>query len=208
MSLRAIPALAALATGLMVLSASVHAEDQKPQTGAYVGVGVGQSDYAGACSDVGSFAASVGMTSSCDDKDFAFKIYGGYRFLPWLAAEIGYTNPGKTTATVGPASAELKGWLVPVYAVGILPLADDRVWLMAKGGGVYWDLKASASGPGGSVSQSDNGFSLAYGVGAQYNFNPHLGVRAEFEVFHDVGNENTTGQGDIRMWSVGVVWRF
>jgi len=209
MSLRATPALAALATGLLVLSASAHAEDQaQTQTGAYVGASVGQAEYVDACADVGSLAASAGQPSSCNDKDFAFKIYGGYRFLPWLAAEIGYTNPGKTTATIGSASAEIKGWLVPIYAVGILPIANDRVWLMGKAGGVYWDLKASASGPGGSVSESDNGFSFAYGLGAQYNFNPHLGVRAEFEVFHDVGNENTTGQGDIRMWSVGVVWRF
>jgi opacity protein-like surface antigen len=207
MSLRETPALLALATGLAVVSASAHAADQS-QTGAYVGASVGQAEYVDACSGVSDLAASLGQPSSCDDKDIAFKIYGGYRITPWLAGEIGFTNPGKTTATIGSANAEIKGWLVPIYAVGILPIANDRVWLMAKAGGVYWDLKASASDPGGSFSQSDNGFSFAYGVGAQYNFNPHLGVRAEFEVFHDVGNESTTGQGDIRMWSIGVVWRF
>jgi opacity protein-like surface antigen len=62
----------------------------------------------------------------------------------------------------------------------------------------------SGSGPGGSSSQSDSGWSFAYGLGAQYNFNAHLGIRGEFEVFHNVGNDNTVGQGDIRMWSVGV----
>jgi len=207
MSQRAMLALIALGAGLVVLSASARADSQT-QTGAYLGAGVGQAEYADACSDVGGFAASIGQPSSCDDKDVAFKIYGGYRITPWLAAEIGYTNPGKATATVGSANAEIKGWLVPIYAVGVLPIANDLVWLMAKAGGVYWDLKASGSGPGGSSSQSDNGWSFAYGLGAQYNVNAHLGVRGEFEVFHNVGNENTIGQGDIRMWSVGVVWRF
>jgi hypothetical protein len=30
----------------------------------------------------------------------------------------------------------MKGWLVPIYAVGVLPIANDLVWLMAKAGGV------------------------------------------------------------------------
>jgi OOP family OmpA-OmpF porin len=199
-------ALMMVVAGIMLLSMRAYAKD--PVTGAYIGAGVGQAEYQDACDDVGTVAGGLGLPSSCEDKDTAFKIYGGYRFLPYLAAEIGYTNPGKVTATIGAASAELKSWEIPIYAVGILPLADDKLWLMAKVGGVYWDLKASASGPGGSASESATGFSLAYGAGVQYNFSPQFGVRAEYEVFQNVGDENTTGQGNIRMWSVGVVWRF
>jgi OOP family OmpA-OmpF porin len=195
--------LVIFAIGAVLLGSEAYALD--PGTGPYLGVGVGQSEFKGACDDIGSVAAGIGLSSSCDDNDTAYKIYGGYRFMPYLAGEIGYTNFGKAKATVGPASAELKGWGIPVYAVGILPLADDALWLMAKVGGVYWDAKLSASGPGGSLSNSDNGFALAYGAGVQYSFTHNLGVRAEYEVFHDVGNENTTGQGDVRIWSVGVV---
>ena len=206
MSIHVSRAWVMVAAGVVVLSTPAYAEE--PATGAYIGAGVGQAEYQDACDDVGSVAASLGMPSSCDDKDTAFKVYGGYRFLPYLAVELGYTNPGKVSATVGPATAELKSWELPIYAVGILPLADDKLWLMAKVGGVYWDLQLSASGPGGNPSESATGFSLAYGVGLQYNFTPQFGVRAEYEVFQDVGDENTTGQGNIRMWSVGVVWRF
>ena len=199
-------ALLILGSSAAMLSSGAYAAD--PGTGPYIGVGAGQAEYKDACSDVPAIAASLGVSSSCDEKDTAYKIYGGYRFIPYLAAEIGYTNPGKTKVTLGAASAELKAWLIPIHAVGILPLLDDRLWLMGKLGGVYWNGKLDASGPGGTISNSDNGFALSYGVGLQYNFTPNIGVRGEYEIFHDVGDENTTGKGDIRMWSVGVLFRF
>ena len=138
MSIHVSRALVMLVASVAILSTPAYAVDHG--TGAYIGAKVGQGEYQGACDDVASVAGGFGLPSSCEDKDTAFKIYGGYRFLPYLAAEIGYTNPGKVTATIGAASAELKSWEIPIYAVGILPLADDELWLMAKVGGVYWDL--------------------------------------------------------------------
>jgi OOP family OmpA-OmpF porin len=199
-------ALLLLAVGAAMCSTEGLAAE--PQTGPYIGAGVGQARYKDACADIPAIAASLGVSSTCDERDTAYKIYGGYRFTPNLAAELGFTKPGKTKATVGAASAELKAWLVPVYAVGIVPLFDDRLWLMAKAGGVYWNAKLNASSPVASISNSDNGVAFAYGAGVQYNFTPQLGVRAEYEVFHNVGKEDTTGKGDIRMWTVGAVWQF
>jgi OOP family OmpA-OmpF porin len=189
-----------------LLGASAYAADPLP--GPYIGAGAGKAEYKDACADIPGIAASLGLASTCDEKDTAFKIFAGYRFLPTLAAESAYTNPGKAKATVGAANVELKSWLIPIHAVGIVPLLDDRLWLMGKLGGVYWNGKLDGSGPGGTISNSDNGFAFTYGAGLQYNFTPNIGVRAEYEIFHDVGDENTVGKGDIRMWSVSVVYKF
>jgi OmpA-OmpF porin, OOP family len=196
----------ALLISSALVGASAYAED--PLTGPYIGAGAGQAQYKDACADIPGIAGSLGVSSSCDERNTAFKIFGGYRFLPNLAAEIAYTNPGKAKATIGAANVELKSWLIPIHAVGILPLFDDQLWLIGKVGGVYWHGKLDASGPGGSLSNSDNGFAFTYGAGLQYNFTPNLGVRGEYEIFHDVGDENTVGKGDIRMWSLSIVYKF
>ncbi len=199
-------ALCAIAGAAALMTTSAYAAGAN--SGPYIGAGAGQAQYKDACSDVPAIAAGLGVSSSCDEKDTAFKIFAGYRFMPYLAAEFGYVNAGKTKLTLGAANGELKAWLVPVHAVGILPLMDDHLWLMGKAGATYWNGKLTVSGPGGSISNSDNGVAFTYGAGLQYNFTENLGVRAEYEIFHDVGDENTTGKGDIRMWSVSLVYRF
>jgi OOP family OmpA-OmpF porin len=127
--------------------------------------------------------------------------------MPYLAIEGGYTRIGDVEATLGAARAEVEGFGIPVYAVGILPLLEDRLWLFGKAGAVYWDGELEATGPGGRITDSDSGVSFAFGAGVQYNVTPMFGVRAEYEVFHDVGDDDGVN-GDVHMWSVGAVVRF
>src|SRR5690349_19155664 len=101
----------------------------------YLGAGVGRSRVADWCDNVGQFSAQLspffGSGTDCNEGSTAFNLYAGYRFLPYLAVEAGYTDFGKATLRFGTASAEVRGWGVPVYVVGILPLANDHLWLMA-----------------------------------------------------------------------------
>src|ERR1700675_4627989 len=59
---------------------------QAQETGAYAGLSIGQSE-----------AKNVDCASgfSCDKKDTAWKIFGGYQFMRYLAAEAAYTDLGK-----------------------------------------------------------------------------------------------------------------
>jgi OOP family OmpA-OmpF porin len=186
--------------GCLLVALASGAQAEEKQTGLYAGFGIGQGRYLDFCS---------GLDISCHESGVAGKAYIGYRFLPYLAAETGFTYFGKARAHVASVEGEEEGWGIPINAVGILPLADDKLWLIAKAGGVYWNARSRISVQGDEFFRfTDHGVSFTYGGGVQYNFTDRLSARAEYEVFHDLGNQFFLTRGDIRMWSAGLVWRF
>src|SRR2546428_13995713 len=90
-------AVLGIATSVFALPAAA----QMNTSAFYAGVSVGQSKFKDACSGVG---AGV----SCDDKDTAWRILGGYQFNRNLAAELGYHKFGETKATAGALSETIK----------------------------------------------------------------------------------------------------
>ena len=67
-------------------------------SGFYAGLSLGQSSMTDACTGL---PAGV----SCDDKDSAWKIFGGYQFSRNFALELGYANLGEAKASGGGVSA-------------------------------------------------------------------------------------------------------
>jgi OOP family OmpA-OmpF porin len=206
-------ALCVLATAIGVAQ-PVHAEG----SGGYLFGSVGQSKYDSV--DIGG-----GMTvcdifdpgSSCSESNTGtgLKIGGGYRFNPYLAVEGAYAYLGEAKASGSgtilgaPAAGEVK-WTagaIKAAAVGIIPIGN-AFSVRGNIGFAFWNMDYSVSGLGGSDSDSDNGTSLTYGVGAQWDFMKNLGVRLEWERFNDVGSTDVTGQANVDLWSVGVVWSF
>jgi len=49
---------------------------------------------------------------------------------------------------------------------------------------------------------------MTLGAGFQYHFTKRLAARAEWQRYSDVGNDNTTGQSDIDVLSIGLVIKF
>jgi OOP family OmpA-OmpF porin len=49
---------------------------------------------------------------------------------------------------------------------------------------------------------------MVLGVGAQYYFNRHFGVRAEYQYFPNLGSSSTTGDTDLNFFSLSVLFRF
>ena len=169
-----------------------------PEAGWYVGGSIGQSKID--CSTGG--VAGV----SCDDSDTAFRVLGGYQFNKYLGAELGYADLGKATISGAglSASVEAKAW--DLVGVGRLPLAD-RFSLFGKLGMYRADSDLSSNTPLIPAS-SDTNSDITYGVGAQYDFNKNLGVRAEWQQYKKVGSDSTGGEGDVDVMSIGVVYRF
>lgn len=186
----------------------------------YAGVGAGQSkfnDSPTSCSDLG---LDPGCSFSVDDKDTGWRLFGGYRFNPNGAVELGYVDLGKAkikdvrgTVTGIPvtASGDFKATGVDVSLLGLLPFTKEFGG-MARIGLMHWDAKASASasalGFSTSASDSATGTDLTYGLGLTYDFTNTVGGRLEWQRYKDVGDDNTTGKADIDLLSLSVLFRF
>lgn len=184
------------------------------QTGGwYGGLGLGQAkvnDFDSVCSDLLSFLPA-GSACSSDDKDNGFKFFAGNQFNKNGALELGYVDLGKATASVsGPGVGGTLSWEATGFnfaLIGSLPV-NEAFSVLGRIGIFAWDVDFKVSGVGGSASQSASGTDLTYGVGVKYDFNKTTGMRFEWEKFKDVGDENTTGQGDIDLLSLSLVFRF
>jgi opacity protein-like surface antigen len=128
---------------------------------AYLGGSIGQSDLGDLCRGV----------AGCDDKDNAWKIFGGYQINRTWAVELGYSNLGEASTAAG--SAEVTAWdLVGIAAIPVGPVSVYGKLGFARG-------KVEARGPFGALS--DTSTDLTYGIGAQYDFNKQVGIRGEWQ---------------------------
>jgi len=155
--------IAILSAAAMAVSTGALA--QAAMQGFYVGAEVGKTDVSGA------------------DDDIGFKILGGYKFHPNVAAEVGYgmlydKNSVEVTA-------------LEVVALGMFPIAN-QLSLIGKLGLANVDVET----PGASDDKTE----LTWGVGVQYDFSRNLGLRALWQRYE-------TDEA-IDYLAVGVTWRF
>ena len=189
--------MVALLAGAVLASAPALAQD----SGWYAGASIGQTKAKDACTGL----AGTGIT--CDDKDTAFSIFGGYQVNQNFGVELGYTDLGKVTASGGGATASIEAKGFELVGVGTYPI-NQQFDVYGKLGFFRWDLDASASGPGGSFSQSESGTDLTFGLGVKYNFTKNVGMRVQWQQYKDIGNEATTGTSDVDVIGVGIVFKF
>jgi hypothetical protein len=130
-----------------------------------------------------------------DGADFAFKIFGGYKVIPFLSFEGGYRDLGKVTDQSSGVEygSETSGW--DVGAMGILPLGIAHLW--AKAGYFFW------SSEGGLLDEptSESGSDFMWGLGGDLSI-LGLAARLEWEKFEI---ENAS---HISMFTGGVTFGF
>jgi opacity protein-like surface antigen len=137
----------------------------------------------------------------------------GYRFNSWLGVEgelAGGVKDDKSTTTVSGVTVDTKVKLKDeeaIYGVGFLPLSNDFD-LLARIGYGRSSAKATASAVGStgpiSVSDSADGNSWNFGVGAQYHFDGKNGVRADYTRQEFTGDNS--GHADV--WALAYTRRF
>lgn len=209
----------AAAVLLPLCSGAAQAQSQ----GWYIGAGAGQSKVNNAsCSDLNG-VFDPGFSCTSNDTSTGWKLFAGYQFNPYLAAEGGYVDlgnfkasaSGRVTGIPATASGSDKASGFSLDAVGTLPISE-QFGLLGRIGIFAWSLDASATAsaggggaPGASASLSDkpSGTSLDFGVGVKYDFTRDVGVRAEFQRFQSIGNDNT-GKSDIDLISASLLYRF
>lgn len=142
--------------------ASAPAQAQVPGFDLYLGAGIGQSN-----ADIGDIEIS-----NLDEKDMAWKIFGGARIASVLGAELNYIDFGKASGD----GADLEYKALAAYGLFYLPLPLPILDVYAKAGLAKIDLDIDAA----DFSTDDTQF--AYGLGAQLKFGSWA-IRAEYERF-------------------------
>jgi hypothetical protein len=174
MKLKLAVAIATLcAGGIGVAQAQAADEDR----GAYVGGGVGQFNV-----EIDDYDDVEGTVDNWESDDTAYKVFAGYRFSKYIAAQVDYINLGSPSAQVVPGTrieAEVDGFR-PSF-VATLPLGD---WFEVFGHVGYYFYDASfhvESDVFGDTEFDEDGEELTYGVGVGLNFLDRFNVRFEYD---------------------------
>ena len=117
---------------------------QSPDSGFYVGGHIGQAEAKDACDGL---AAGV----SCDDKDTAWRILGGYQFNRNLAIEGAYTDLGELSASAPGASGSAEANALELTGVGSFPLGNPFS-VYGKAGIYRGEVDSRLSGFGGGMA--------------------------------------------------------
>jgi hypothetical protein len=156
-------------------------------TGFYVGGSLGEASFREVCRDFDSLVGVSGAFSCSSKQDGAGKLFAGWRFLRYLAAEVSYINYGevKTQGTVGGATVTATSSVqaAGVSAVGSVPLGD-RYWLLARLG--LLQSKTSMRSTGAVTASQDHGETeLHVGIGALAQLGRRWAMRVEYERLND-----------------------
>lgn len=158
-------------------------------------------------------------TTTIEDSDTGFGLAGGYQLNDNFAFEIAYVDLGsfgsRHTATVtdgveqAVADVEFQSSAdgVAVSVLGILPIGE-RFSVYARAGLSLLSADGTAritiDGETQRPSQSSQKTDPVFGVGAEYMFSKHFGVRLGWDRYLDVGTEDVTGDLDADMISLGI----
>jgi opacity protein-like surface antigen len=167
----------------------------------YVGGSIGASKQGDTCND-------PFFNGACDDKDSAWKIFGGARINPMLGVEAAYNDLGTAskngTSGGAPASMDNSVSGISVSGVGYVPVAP-QIEAFGKAGAFLWNRETSQTANGVSTSSKADGTSPLVGGGAQYQLNENLHLRGEWEHMFGVGADSAY-ETDTDLYSVGLLY--
>lgn len=143
----------------------------------YVGFGIGSASYKADLSSLGG--------GELDDDATGTKLYGGYSFNKYFAAEASVYNFAEASigavevspGTFVSAAVSMKG--VGAYAVGMYPVSKN-VNLIAKLGVLSWDADLRVD----TTEATSDGTDAAFALAASYAFTKEVLVAAEWESFN------------------------
>jgi OOP family OmpA-OmpF porin len=188
--------------GLAAAAAAGPAAAQD-DSGLYLGASVGYAQYKDICK-----RAAV----PCDEKDTAWRGFAGYQFNRYVAAEFAYGHLGTVTGE-GPlpgGQARFEAEVDDVFdlsAVFSIPVVN-RLFALGRVGLYRARTTVEQEGPfpGSPTHEAGTNTGFTYGAGAEFRLGS-LGLRAEWQRFDNVG-VGSTGEDDVDVLSLGLLWRF
>lgn len=154
-----------------------------------------------------SYAPNTAITSS----GLGWNINGGYKFMPYFAAEIGYTSYAKGTINFnGSKVGKDQAQSYDLVGKAILPIQDTGGELFAKLGAARAKSHVTVTnasllaGSGETLNTGQhNSTDLYFGVGADYSFIPNAAVNLQWNRVD--GNSST---GNLDLFSLGLSYLF
>lgn len=223
--------LASFLIGSAFLASTALASD----TGFYVGGGVGQSDYSSNLGQQiedaydGDFVFAYRDSGVKDDADTAYKLFAGYRVLPWLGVEAAWVDLGAAKSfyqlhsnnlsnfdPLRNGEYQLRGASVSIF--GELHFNDQFSAIVRVGAFNarlrYNETGLDQDGDEDTFRHSDTSTQTTAGVGLNWRITPAWDLRADYDRYFDIGERfalNETGNGrfdSVDMFSLNLAYRF
>jgi OmpA-OmpF porin, OOP family len=141
-----------------------------------------------------------------NEKDMAYKVFGGYSFSDLIAFEGAYFNGGKPSldaAGIASASVSLSGFNASVL---LRARTASSFAVFAKVGYAMYDYKVTAQLLGIAVDAQESDKGVSYGLGVTYTIARKYLVRAEFEGVNIKGGN--VPDSSFYMVTIGAGYRF
>ncbi len=185
----------------------------------YMGANIGQAKATIDDARINSSLLGAGFSSTTiadDDRDTAYKVFGGYQINPNFAIEGGYFNLGRfgytaNTVPAGSLIGDVKVQGINLDLVGTLPITE-RISVLGRVGAHYDEANGSYRTTGAAQAfnfnpnPSTRETNLKVGLGLQYAITESLALRTEIERYRI--NDAIDNRGDVDTVSVGLVYRF
>ena len=183
----------------------------------YGGLSVGRSQARIDEERINASLLAAGLTTtgmSKDERDVAYKLFGGYQFNRHFAVEAGYFNLGKfgftsTTTPAGTLNGQIRLQGLNLDLVGTLPLTEN-LSAIGRVGAQAANARDRFSGTGAVAVQNANPrkteVNYKFGAGLQYAFSPSLLMRAEAERYRV--NDAVGNHGGVNLFSVSLIIPF
>jgi OOP family OmpA-OmpF porin len=182
--------------------------------GAQGGYATGGPDAGQISSDLvnlGYFSASTNV----DKGDGAWRVFGGYQILPWLAVEGAYVDVGKTSwsSVVSPPGTLDVSLRTTAWTLGVAARYEfvPKFYGYGRISAAWTETKPTVSSSG--FVETDGASSSkrtvpAYAVGLEYAFAPNWLGRLEYEGMSGVSSDELGGKFDTNMVSLGLRYNF
>ncbi|WP_299596947.1 outer membrane beta-barrel protein [uncultured Microbulbifer sp.] len=171
--------------------------------------------------------------STCSDSGPGAKLYTGWRWSPNFAVEADLRQASTTTSQFTVSNPQLTHLNVKdkvttrmgnAFFIGHLPVGRSGFSVFGKLGGGFWlsQLRSRQRGDAIAVFQledgslqpvsfpvdstfteSTSGFHWGYGAGVSYSFRDRWTLRAEWELFPEVGSDELLGEYEVESASLG-----
>lgn len=222
----------AVADGPRGIDGAVASKDS--DDGVYLGVSLGQSKVKGLSSaindatviiqaDADAFFGPgvVKAVGTSDDSSVAAKLFVGYRFNQYVSTELMYARLAQFEAKISASSGGntfsiSDSWTMDslgVTLVGDLPVSSQFA-LSARLGVVDTYTRDTSTVIDTTVpislrnTQTAWDLSPFFGFGVRFNLSRSFSLRADYERYSKVGNNNKTGEFDIDMLTASAVYAF